>query len=188
MRVVLRVCKLIFPTLALGVTACSSLESEGSLLGRGFIPSLSDTGQVPSDSTEVSNTPLAAQNKHTTYLQGTGNFLGDQPERISRNPDDSDGITLNLVNVPTAQAAKTILGDILVVDYTIASSVDGKIRILKEMQQPLASIRDGVARSLYTKELAERIGVDETAVMERIRAETVRERGIRSRESLKKST
>jgi DNA primase len=50
-------------------------------------------------------------------------------------------------------------------------SIEGKIRILKQMQQPLAAIRDHVARSLYIKELAERIGVDEAAVIEKIRIE-----------------
>ncbi len=54
-------------------------------------------------------------------------------------------------------------------------SVEGKIRILKDMQAPLASIQDGVARSLYTKALAERIGVDETAVLEKVRSAAVQE-------------
>jgi len=49
-------------------------------------------------------------------------------------------------------------------------SIEGKIRILKEMQQPLAAIRDDVARSLYARDLAERIGVDESAVIEKIRS------------------
>ena len=54
-------------------------------------------------------------------------------------------------------------------------SVEGKIRILKDMQAPLASIQDGVDRSLYTKALAERIGVDETAVLEKVRSAAVQE-------------
>ena len=54
-------------------------------------------------------------------------------------------------------------------------SVEGKIRILKDMQAPLASIQDGVARSLYTKALAERIGVDETAVLEKVRSAAVQD-------------
>lgn len=49
-------------------------------------------------------------------------------------------------------------------------SIEGKIRILKEMQQPLSAIRDGVARSLYARDLAERIGVDESTVIEKVRS------------------
>lgn len=62
-------------------------------------------------------------------------------------------------------------------------SVEGKIRILKDMQTPLASIEDGVARSLYTKALAERIGVPETAVIEKIRSAAVQEFRERKRQS-----
>ena len=54
-------------------------------------------------------------------------------------------------------------------------TVEGKIRILKDMKVPLASIQDGVARSLYTKALAERIGVDETAVLEKVRSAAVQD-------------
>ena len=42
---------------------------------------------------------------------------------------DKDGVTLNLVNVPAPQAAKTILGDILAVRYTVDPGVEGKITI-----------------------------------------------------------
>ena len=52
-------------------------------------------------------------------------------------------------------------------------SVEGKIRILKDLQVPLASIQDAVARTLYTKALAERIGVDERVVLEKIRSAAV---------------
>jgi len=58
-------------------------------------------------------------------------------------------------------------------------SIEGKIRILKQMQQPLAAIRDRVAKSLYVKELSERIGVDETAVIEKIRTAASSESGRR---------
>lgn len=48
-------------------------------------------------------------------------------------------------------------------------STEGKIRIIADMQGPLAAINDRVAQSLYVKQLAERIDIDETAVLERIR-------------------
>jgi DNA primase len=49
-------------------------------------------------------------------------------------------------------------------------SIEGKIRILTDLQQPLAALKDDkVARSLYIKELAERIDVEEAAVLEKIR-------------------
>ncbi|MBC8200077.1 MAG: DNA primase [Desulfobacterales bacterium] len=48
-------------------------------------------------------------------------------------------------------------------------STEGKIRIISDMKVFLAAINDNVARSLYVKELAERIGIDETAVLEKVR-------------------
>jgi len=48
-------------------------------------------------------------------------------------------------------------------------SVEGKVRMVSDLKEPLASIHDGVARSLYIKKLAERIGIDEAAVLEKVR-------------------
>jgi len=48
-------------------------------------------------------------------------------------------------------------------------SIEGKLRVLDEMQPPLGSIRDDVARSLYVQALSEKIGVDEKAIMQKVR-------------------
>jgi DNA primase len=48
-------------------------------------------------------------------------------------------------------------------------SIEGKVRIINDLEQPLAAIRENITRSLYVKELAERIGIDETAVLEKVR-------------------
>jgi len=48
-------------------------------------------------------------------------------------------------------------------------SIEGKIRVISELNEPLASISDNVARSLYIKELAESINIDESVVREKIR-------------------
>ena len=48
-------------------------------------------------------------------------------------------------------------------------STTGKVRIIKELQEPLAAINDRVAQALYIQKLAERMGIAENAVLERIR-------------------
>ena len=48
-------------------------------------------------------------------------------------------------------------------------STAGKVRIIKELQEPLAAINDRVAQALYIQKLAERTGIAENAVLERIR-------------------
>jgi len=66
----------------------------------------------------------------TTFLEGTGHFIGDpQSPRLAAPDANEDGITINLVNVPAPQAAKTILGDILAVKYTVDPAIEGKITI-----------------------------------------------------------
>ena len=48
-------------------------------------------------------------------------------------------------------------------------STEGKIRIISELQSPLAAINDRVAQAIYIQQLAERINIAEAAVLERIR-------------------
>ena len=48
-------------------------------------------------------------------------------------------------------------------------STQGKIRVVSDLKEPLATINDSVARSLYIKELAERIGIEEGAILEKVR-------------------
>lgn len=48
-------------------------------------------------------------------------------------------------------------------------ATEGKIRIIADLQRPLAAINDTVARSLYIKQLAERVGIEEDIVLEKVR-------------------
>jgi DNA primase len=48
-------------------------------------------------------------------------------------------------------------------------STEGKIKIVAGMAKTLAAINDQVARSLYTRELAERLNIDESAILAKIR-------------------
>ncbi|MCF8024613.1 MAG: DNA primase [Desulfobacteraceae bacterium] len=58
------------------------------------------------------------------------------------------------------------------IENTIAAhgkSVEGKVRVMGEIAPVLAEISDPVARSLYTRHLTESLGVDESAVLEKVR-------------------
>ena len=48
-------------------------------------------------------------------------------------------------------------------------SVEGKIRVISDLKAPLSAINDRMARSLYIKEVSERIGIDEGSIMEKVR-------------------
>lgn len=80
----------------------------------------------------------------------------------------------------SAKSLISFLIDTLIDKYGL--SVEGKIRVISEMRETLASIDDGVARSLYIKELSERVGIQENAVLEK-----VRELSFRNRSSTKKN-
>jgi DNA primase len=51
-------------------------------------------------------------------------------------------------------------------------SIDGKVRIVNDLKAAILSIDDPIARSLRVKHLAERIGVDETVLLQKIRQAT----------------
>jgi DNA primase len=49
------------------------------------------------------------------------------------------------------------------------TSLEGKVKVVSALQHALAHVQDNIARSLYIKQLAERLDIDETAIMEKVR-------------------
>jgi len=49
-------------------------------------------------------------------------------------------------------------------------SMEGKVRIISDLKEPLSQINDAVAKSIYIKYLAERLNIDETAIFEKIKS------------------
>jgi DNA primase len=49
-------------------------------------------------------------------------------------------------------------------------SLEGKVRVVEALKGPLGSLQDSVSRSVYIKDLAERLDIDESAVLEQVRA------------------
>jgi len=70
-----------------------------------------------------------------------------------------------------AQAKKKSIVSFLIENAvsTYGLTTEGKIRIVSEMQAPLAAINDSVAQALYVQKVAERIGVSETAILAKIK-------------------
>jgi general secretion pathway protein D len=99
---------------------------------------------------------------------------------IGRPSEDvADGVTLNLVNVPAPQAAKTILGDILSVKYTVDPGIEGKITI--QTPKPVersavidlfqAALRSNNAAIVHNRGIYRIVAADQTAVGSSIRTE-----------------
>jgi len=72
------------------------------------------------------------------------------------------------------KAAENALG---VMSFLIASAIkkhgltlEGKVRIIETLKGPLSSLLDGVSRSIYIRDLAERLDIDESAILGQVRA------------------
>ena len=77
--------------------------------------------------------PLAktsAKGDGDQVLSGTGNFTGNpEPRPPAGVANGQDGITLNLVDASVAEAAKSILGDALGLNYVVSERAKGSITI-----------------------------------------------------------
>lgn len=69
-----------------------------------------------------------------------------------------------------AEQAKTVMQFLLQVAIdTHGLSVEGRVRILNDMKSYLSKIQDSALRSLYIKDVAETLNIDEKAVLEKVR-------------------
>ena len=60
---------------------------------------------------------------------GTGQFAGNAEPRPIGGVNGKDGVTLNLVDASVAEAARSILGDTLGLNYSVSERVKGAITI-----------------------------------------------------------
>ena len=99
--------------------------------------------------------------------------------RVLVLPDGSDPDSYIVKHGPEAfnqmaLNAKTVMQFLLQVStQTHGFSVEGRIKILDDMKQHLSLIQDGALRSLYIKELAETLNIDEKAVLEKVKEHTL---------------
>ncbi|MFA5904091.1 MAG: DNA primase [Desulfobacula sp.] len=95
--------------------------------------------------------------------------------RILVLPDGNDPDSYMLKHgkesfIGLSEKAGTVMQFLLQVSIqTHGSSIEGRIKILDDMKQHLILIQDSALRSLYVKELAETLNIDEKAVLEKVR-------------------
>lgn len=66
-----------------------------------------------------------------------------------------------------ASGVFSFLLDIAIKKYGL--TLEGKLGIIEELEKPLSAVTDGLTRSSAIKEIAERTGIDESAIQDRIR-------------------
>jgi general secretion pathway protein D len=138
LRVVLRLSRRGLPVLALLLSACQSVTDSAPMLNTWSSGPLSDP--APKSASVGRSAEGPGGTAQTTYVEGTGQFLGSEPAPATGALATRDGITLNLVNVPTPEAAKTVLGDILAVSYSVDPSVSGNMTIQTPKPVSTASV------------------------------------------------
>jgi general secretion pathway protein D len=75
--------------------------------------------------------------------QGTGEFVSKPDSAATTSGTlEGDRVTLNLVNAPIAQAAKTVLGDILKVNYSVSDKLSGNITVQTTSSVPRDALID----------------------------------------------
>lgn len=81
---------------------------------------------IPSSFQQTGSTKLGSP----VNYEGTGRFVAYGSMSGGANPDSgADGVKLNFVDVPVAQAAKVVLSDILSLNYVVDPKVTGKVTI-----------------------------------------------------------
>jgi len=109
-------------------------------------------------------------------LRSIGFFMKESVDaRIMVLPKgyDPDSYMVEFGPESFADAASKALGVVpFLIDTAINNhglSIEGKMRIISDLIEPLVAIEDPVARSLYIKDLAETIDVGEAEILEKVR-------------------
>ena len=124
---------------AIALSACTAPQLAGSpgLLSDSSPPRHTSDGLARLQPASVWQSSLIAPGADTpptrpeVISRGTGQFVGKGDAAVSaaKTAKGTDGVTINLLNAPIAQAAKTILGDALKVNYVVGDKVGGTVTL-----------------------------------------------------------
>jgi general secretion pathway protein D len=175
---------------ALSLSACQTMDSQPAASAWGSAAAPQPTAEQAyarptRTASRFGGSPLLADTRggNSTVIEGTGRFVGEPPTgSLSAAPEEAvDGVTINLVNVPAPQAAKTVLGDILSVRYTVDPGIEGKITI--QTPRPVArssvidlfqsALRANNAAIVNNRGIYRIVAIDQTAVGATIRTDDV---------------
>jgi len=122
-------------TMTVAAAGCGTLEDRLTVneWKRAPLAQVSDDGTPVGP--RVQGIPLLApvsdpKATHSVVSPGTGQLISSASRRKSSPPPSAgEGVTLNLVNTSIAESAKTILGDILGLNYSVNPNLAGRITI-----------------------------------------------------------
>ena len=117
---------------ALGMTACTAALDESRLL-----ESRLETKSAPQTKQQKLNDYLASAQREDSertpaglVKYGNDQFFGDgSQDQVNLDQDSAGDVQLHLVDVPVAAAAKSVLGDVLELNYSVDARVQGNITL-----------------------------------------------------------
>jgi len=134
---------------AVVLSACTAPQLLDSVAPADGSPARGDAGDRSARSQPRSAFSLIAPatdraaTKPEFISRGTGQFVGTSDAVVpAKTFKGTDGVTINLLNAPIAQAAKTVLGDILKADYVIGDKVTGTITVQTSAPVEPAAVAD----------------------------------------------
>lgn len=98
-------------------------------------------------------------------------FVNAQILVLPEGHDPDSFIQSNGIDEFHAAAAKASSAIEFLLESAIAQyglSIDGKLRVISDLLKPLAAVNDSIARSLHAKLIAERLNIDEEAIIEKL--------------------
>jgi general secretion pathway protein D len=113
--------------LAISLQGCTTVPLGEDLLAEKLVPKPGKAGYAAPRSA-VLDEPRSGKPFTGAYIAGTDNFIGTSGARSPVDGPEED-ITLNLVNVPLAQAAKTVLGEVLELNYSLDGRLNGTVTL-----------------------------------------------------------
>jgi general secretion pathway protein D len=114
-------------TSALLLSGCTTSLPGNDLLAEKLAPKPSKAAHIAPPSA-VLGTDRTVSHFEGAYSTGSDKFVGVGDTRALQDEAGED-ITLNLVNVPLPQAAKTVLGEVLELNYSVDGRVNGAVTL-----------------------------------------------------------
>ncbi len=123
--------KAVLAAVCLAVTACQA-TSEPPVAEWSVEPSNAprEPARAGGGAASRSAALMNSRGNASLVVPGSGRFIGPGPEpRAEALDTGEENVTLNLANLPIAQAVKVVLGDIMGVNYVIDPRLDGKVTV-----------------------------------------------------------
>ncbi len=123
--------KAVLAAVCLAVTACQA-TSEPPVAEWSVEPSNAprEPARAGGGAASRSAALMNSRGNAALIVPGSGRFIGPGGEPRAEAPEmGEENVTLNLANLPIAQAVKVVLGDIMGVNYVIDPRLDGKVTV-----------------------------------------------------------